>query len=366
MKTRNPNNQDTQSLEEAIWEASLDGGPDEQIGESETTGWYGLMRKPVLSLQQMVPLSSQDIRTAKKIAGAIIYQGSQGGHEVTLYHSSSDLHYDWKQITKDIASIYDQENPVKVRQLPSGKFRVTTKKRGKTRVHAFATTKAKAESQAKLLRAIEHGWQPTGKTNIFKRVGGKLMKVIKRNPNIQEGSIVVTKKPLTLHVEHEDYNKDNIFSRRPTHDEHFKRGTFAIVEDYDPRMKRMIIKWLTKDPYGSTRSTRSVVSESHINDFVVRNPTCTHCKGEMLVNPSNKHLTCQHCQTKYKYNPDAKWHRGLAKDYDQLSKKVSKKADNQTSRHYFEGMSDAHRESESASRSPDLKVHITDLARRMR
>ena len=256
----------------------------------------------------------------------------------------------------------NKENPVEVRKLPSGRFRVYDNKK----VRAFSTTKEKAENQARLLRAIRHGWSPTGKKSVFKRMKGKLMKILDRNPSITEGSIVVTKKPLTLHVEHEDYNKDNMFGRRPTHDEHFKRGTFAIVEDYDPRMKRMIIKWLTKDPYGSTRSTRSVVSESHINDFVVRNPTCTHCKGEMLVNPSNKHLTCQHCQTKYKYNPNAKWHRGLAKDYDQLSKKVSKKADNQTSRHYFEGMSDAHRESESASRSPDLKVHITDLARRMR
>ena len=30
-------------------------------------------------------------------------------------------------------------------------------------VHAKGTTKAKAESQARLLRAVEHGWTPTGK-----------------------------------------------------------------------------------------------------------------------------------------------------------------------------------------------------------
>jgi hypothetical protein len=30
-------------------------------------------------------------------------------------------------------------------------------------VHAKGTTKAKAESQQRLLNAIDHGWEPTGK-----------------------------------------------------------------------------------------------------------------------------------------------------------------------------------------------------------
>mgnify|MGYP001616047242 FL=1 len=32
-----------------------------------------------------------------------------------------------------------------------------------SQVHAKKTTKEKAESQANLLRAVEHGWKPTGK-----------------------------------------------------------------------------------------------------------------------------------------------------------------------------------------------------------
>ena len=31
------------------------------------------------------------------------------------------------------------------------------------KVHAKATTKAKARAQANLLRGVEHGWKPTGK-----------------------------------------------------------------------------------------------------------------------------------------------------------------------------------------------------------
>lgn len=49
--------------------------------------------------------------------------------------------------------------PEKIRKLQSGKYRVSTP----GGVKAKGTTKAKAESQARLLRAVEHGWKPTGK-----------------------------------------------------------------------------------------------------------------------------------------------------------------------------------------------------------
>ena len=49
--------------------------------------------------------------------------------------------------------------PVKVKKLKSGKFRVSYG--GK--VSAKATSKEKAEAQEILLRAVAHGWKPTGK-----------------------------------------------------------------------------------------------------------------------------------------------------------------------------------------------------------
>jgi len=48
--------------------------------------------------------------------------------------------------------------PVKVKEV-DGKFRVSTP----NAVHAKGTTKEKAESQKRLLNAVEHGWRPTGK-----------------------------------------------------------------------------------------------------------------------------------------------------------------------------------------------------------
>lgn len=48
--------------------------------------------------------------------------------------------------------------PVKIRKVSKG-YRVSTP----SGVHAKATTKKKAEAQARLLRGVEHGWKPTGK-----------------------------------------------------------------------------------------------------------------------------------------------------------------------------------------------------------
>lgn len=49
--------------------------------------------------------------------------------------------------------------PVKVRKTKGGKYRVTDA----GRTTAKGTTKKNAQSQARLLRAVSHGWHPTGK-----------------------------------------------------------------------------------------------------------------------------------------------------------------------------------------------------------
>lgn len=48
--------------------------------------------------------------------------------------------------------------PVKITKVKGG-YSVRTP----SGVHAKKTTKAKAEKQANLLRAVEHGWKPTKK-----------------------------------------------------------------------------------------------------------------------------------------------------------------------------------------------------------
>ena len=50
--------------------------------------------------------------------------------------------------------------PYKTRKVGKGKVRVVNKATG--RVHAKATTPAKAQAQMNLLRGVEHGWEPSG------------------------------------------------------------------------------------------------------------------------------------------------------------------------------------------------------------
>ena len=49
--------------------------------------------------------------------------------------------------------------PVKLKKLKSGKVQVRTP----NMIHSMGTSMAKAEKQARLLRAVEHGWKPTNK-----------------------------------------------------------------------------------------------------------------------------------------------------------------------------------------------------------
>jgi hypothetical protein len=48
--------------------------------------------------------------------------------------------------------------PYKTRKLKSGRVRVS----GPSGVHAKASTPENAAAQVRLLRAVEHGWTPTG------------------------------------------------------------------------------------------------------------------------------------------------------------------------------------------------------------
>lgn len=49
--------------------------------------------------------------------------------------------------------------PEKIEKLKSGKYKVSTP----GGVKAKGTTKKKAMAQTRLLRAVKHGWKPTGK-----------------------------------------------------------------------------------------------------------------------------------------------------------------------------------------------------------
>lgn len=70
-------------------------------------------------------------------------------------------------------------------QKVNGKYRVSTP----NRTHAFGTSKAKAERQARLLRAIDHGWKPTGKA-AQEAVRAAALRVVDRLLEVDEISSV--------------------------------------------------------------------------------------------------------------------------------------------------------------------------------
>jgi len=59
--------------------------------------------------------------------------------------------------------------PVKIRSVGKNRVEVRTPEG----VKAKSTTPAKAKKQARLLRAVDHGWKPTAREAIAKRVMGK-------------------------------------------------------------------------------------------------------------------------------------------------------------------------------------------------
>lgn len=52
--------------------------------------------------------------------------------------------------------------PIAIKRIGKNKYKVYNRATGE--VHAKRTSKDNAESQKRLLDAVDHGWKPTGKT----------------------------------------------------------------------------------------------------------------------------------------------------------------------------------------------------------
>ena len=93
------------------YDASMD-GCDEQCGESDTTGWYGILRGPIDPPQTSdgAPLwgkrLSEDDRAflADHKAGAIVCEDSQGFVAVDWFSDAEWLESRWAAIVADVAA----------------------------------------------------------------------------------------------------------------------------------------------------------------------------------------------------------------------------------------------------------------------
>jgi hypothetical protein len=97
---------------------SLD-GVDEEAGDAQTTGWYGLFRAPVVpsvaelgeALQAM--WNDLDAGTQRDLqhqkGGMIMQQDSDGFVTVDLYDSDADLRAEWDWVVENIADEEEEE-----------------------------------------------------------------------------------------------------------------------------------------------------------------------------------------------------------------------------------------------------------------
>ena len=93
-------------LDELIWGISLDGGADEEAGESETTGWYGLMRDGAGILQSILDrgetVTKAEAALLKRAAGVILSEDSQGFVSVDIVQKKRTLDRRWNEIVAEV------------------------------------------------------------------------------------------------------------------------------------------------------------------------------------------------------------------------------------------------------------------------
>jgi hypothetical protein len=91
------------------------GSYDEDIGESDTTGFYGLLRG--ISVDEIwkeakadgEELTKEEVEFLESQAGAIIYEDSQGFITVSYYDDESELNESWNQIVDEISEALEEE-----------------------------------------------------------------------------------------------------------------------------------------------------------------------------------------------------------------------------------------------------------------
>jgi hypothetical protein len=90
-------------LDAAVWEASLDGGPDEESGSVDELGWSGLVRAPILdaTCEQWAELTDEERAFVAAHAGAILFEDSQGFVSVDYFETAAALDAAWAKVVAE-------------------------------------------------------------------------------------------------------------------------------------------------------------------------------------------------------------------------------------------------------------------------
>jgi hypothetical protein len=92
-------------LDSYVYSVSLDGGCDEEAGDSSEGCWYGLMRNGRTIFRDHDPmlesLNDDEREKLTSCAGVILSEDSQGFVYVTYYNTTAELDAAWRQVEQE-------------------------------------------------------------------------------------------------------------------------------------------------------------------------------------------------------------------------------------------------------------------------
>lgn len=84
-----------------VFGQSLEGGPDDEVGESDTTGWYGYMKGP-FTPEAGADVNADERAFLKRQKAAILSENSQGFVSVSYYTAAGEAKKAWDAIVRDV------------------------------------------------------------------------------------------------------------------------------------------------------------------------------------------------------------------------------------------------------------------------
>lgn len=96
-------------LDSMVYDSSLD-GCDEELGDSETFGWYGLIRGQVVADETKAELTTEERALVFASVGAIVDSNSQGFVGVQYFESDAELEAAWAALEAEYAEFAEDDD----------------------------------------------------------------------------------------------------------------------------------------------------------------------------------------------------------------------------------------------------------------
>jgi len=82
----------------ALYDAVLEGGTDDEVGDVQDFGWYGKVDLGDLNIKE----------SGNPVAGAIVHEDSSGFFTYSTYPRKDEFEQDWNEIIAEAQEYYDE------------------------------------------------------------------------------------------------------------------------------------------------------------------------------------------------------------------------------------------------------------------